>query len=108
MQTTANIFSLAIDVRVNLVRHAPVAFVFGEADVMSSRTHPHGLSVPCEWHLPQTEVMPARDHGDGFSLLVTEVLDAAQQVERAHRRCQVSQAPAQGGYCPIYPHFPVP
>src|SRR5579864_2391588 len=89
LQTAANIFPLAIDVGINLVRHTPIAFVFGEADVMRSGADPDCLSIPGKWRLPQPEVMPASDHGDGLSLLVTEILRAVEEVKRAHRHCQV-------------------
>src|SRR5262249_47219689 len=60
-----------------------------KTDVMSTGAHPHLLAIELKRRFPDSEMMAAGDDSVGFGLLVTEVLDATEEIKLAHRHLQV-------------------
>src|SRR5882757_5569191 len=89
LQSRTDILTFGVHGGVNLMGNVPIALVFRESDVMSSRAHPYFVTLPCERSFPDAEVVAAGDHGDGFGLLVAEILGTVEKIQRAHWHLQV-------------------
>ena len=66
--------AFSVDCRINFVRHAAVALVFFEADIMSAGADPDVLTIHLERSFPEAKMMATRDHRVGLCLLVAKIL----------------------------------
>ena len=59
-----NVIALGVDVRIDFVRHAVVAPIAFESDVVRRSADPSGLPIHLKWRFPDTKVIARCDHGN--------------------------------------------
>ena len=85
LQCLADIVPLAVDRRIDLVSHFPVALILFEPNIVGARPRPDRLTVPGAGRFPYPKMMATSNDRISFSLLIAVILLAPEKIQLAHR-----------------------